>query len=165
MQEQDDLRYFLNRKQKFDVRAVLILLHQGEVFVRQENTKQELYILPGGAVKFNEESQSAAEREAYEELGLTDLKLEFVGILENFWRLKKTNYQQLNLIYRQEINDEIYRKLQHLDYRKFDLPPNSDLKWVKVDQMEGVLRPEGIVKTCYPGAGIQHLINHQKFDF
>lgn len=165
MQEQDDLRYFLNRKQKFDVRAVLILLHRGEVFVRQENSKQELYILPGGAVKFNEESQSAAEREAYEELGLTDLKLEFAGILENFWKLKRIEYQQLNLIYRQEVNDEVYHQLQHLDYQKFDLPPNSDLKWVRVDQIEDTLHPKGIARICYPKAKVQHLINHQKFNF
>lgn len=124
-----------------------------------------MYILPGGAVKFNEESQSAAEREAYEELGLTDLKLEFAGILENFWKLKKIDYQQLNLIYRQEVNDEIYHQLQHLNYRNFDLPPNSDLQWARVDQIEDTLHPKGIVKTCYPKVEIQHLINHQKFGF
>ncbi|HIY93850.1 NUDIX domain-containing protein [Companilactobacillus sp. HBUAS56275] len=165
MQEQGDLRYFLTQKQKFDVRAVLILLHQNKVFVRQENTKRELYILPGGAIKFNEESQAAAEREAREELGLTDLKLEFAGILENFWKLKRIDYQQLNLIYRQEVSDETYHHLKYLDYRKFDLPPNSNMKWIKVDQAGEALQPRGIVKTCYPNIAIQHLVNHQNIGF
>lgn len=121
--------------------------------------------MPGGAVKFNEESQAAAEREAREELGLTDLKLEFAGILENFWKLKRIDYQQLNLIYRQEVNDKTYHHLKYLDYRKFDLPPNSNMKWIKVDQAGEALQPRGIVKTCYPNIAIQHLVNHQNIGF
>lgn len=94
MQEQGDLRYFLNQRQKFDIRAVLVLLHRGEVFVAQEKPTQELYILPGGAVKFTEESQNAANREAREELGLTNLNLKFAGILEN-WLLKMARQNKI----------------------------------------------------------------------
>lgn len=161
MQENGDLRYFLNDRQKFDVRAVIVLLYQGKVFVGQDDSEPELYILPGGAVKFNEESQEAANREAREELGLTNLNLEFAGILENFWKLKQVTYHQLNLVYRQEVSEEIYQQLENLDYQKFDLPSNSNLKWIKTNQIIKTLQPSGIIKMCYPKAKIQHLINRK----
>lgn len=165
MQEDGDLRYYLNNRRKFDVRAVLVLLYHGKVFVGQDDTRSELYILPGGAIKFNEASQQAAKREAREELGLKDLHLDFAGILENFWKLKQVTYHQLNLVYRQEVSEQIYQQLENLDYQKFDLPPNSDLKWVKTTQIVNSLQPSGIVKMCYPDVKIQHLVNHQTSDF
>lgn len=166
MQESNDIRYFLNDNCKFDVRAVLVLLHQNEIFARMENHDSEkLYILPGGAIKFNEESKNGAYREAKEELDLDNLQLHFAGILENFWNLNDISYHQLNIVYRQEVDLTTYQKLQNLDYQSLDLPKKSNLNWIDIDKIQNTLQPTGLIKMCHLNAPIQHLVNHQIFGF
>lgn len=166
MQESDDIRYFLSDNCKFDVRAVLVLLHQNEIFIRMEfHDSEKLYILPGGTIKFNEESQNSAYREAKEELGLDNLQLNFAGILENFWNLDGVSYHQLNIVYRQEVDLATYQKLQHLDYQSLDLPQHPNLNWINTDKIRTTLQPTGLIKMCHVNAPIQHLVNHQTFGF
>ena len=62
--------------------AVVITNLDGDVLLLRHSYGPKVWALPGGGVEFGEEPADAARREVREELGLTLVKLEALGILE-----------------------------------------------------------------------------------
>lgn len=62
--------------------AVVITNLDGDVLLLRHSYGPKVWALPGGGVELGEEPADAARREVREELGLTLVKLEALGILE-----------------------------------------------------------------------------------
>lgn len=62
--------------------------------------------LPGGRVQFGETTEDALKREINEELNTACQKIEYVGIIENFFSVTGRRYHEFLFVYRVELEDK-----------------------------------------------------------
>ena len=102
--EPDDIRFHLTSSQQFDVRASMLLLHHNQLLVYRDCDYQKTtFIVPGGAIKFNETGQEAAVRETLEEVGIRIANPEFAGFIEAFWTNDHKSFHQITMVFRHEV--------------------------------------------------------------
>ncbi|WP_203623443.1 NUDIX domain-containing protein [Lacticaseibacillus sp. 866-1] len=161
MQEDRDIRYLLNPHERFDIRAVLILTHAGQVLVTpRKSGDKEITIVPGGAVKFGETGEDAAKREAKEELGLSLNKLTSTGIVEAFFTLNGICCHQLLLVYQAEVSTDTAAILTNLNVEQFDLPTNTHFAWQAKAAVSASIRPAALGQCLTPGH-FKHLVDRR----
>ncbi|WP_225046795.1 NUDIX domain-containing protein [Lacticaseibacillus kribbianus] len=152
MQEERDLRYPLDAHHQFGVRAVLLLQHDDRVLLKHVTEGGEsVFIAPGGAVKFGETGSEAAAREAKEELGLT-LAPTLVGVVEAFIAMNGANYHQLLMVTTATLDAAQAARLAARDLTAFDLPQDTVLAWVPVEEAAARLRPQALGRYLFPAA-------------
>jgi 8-oxo-dGTP diphosphatase len=87
---------------KFNIRAYMILLHEGKILIADERIKGSSYIkLPGGGLEFGEGPRDCILREAQEELGQEVEVLHHVHTTEMFVQSKFYPTDQVVAIYYQ----------------------------------------------------------------
>lgn len=76
---------FKNDKFRFNARVSAIIYNKDKtkVLLFKVNDGRNFYMLPGGRIRFNEDSKSAIEREILEEIGYK-LSFNLCSIEENF---------------------------------------------------------------------------------
>ena len=110
---------------KLNYRTAIILTNKNKVLLHKANV--DFWNMPGGRVKFGEDSLSAIKREMNEELGikLNDAKL--IAYCENFFNFNNVNYHELLTVYTAEISDD-EKILTMQDFKALD-NPNTCYHW------------------------------------
>lgn len=94
--------------------------------------ERDFYLLPGGKIKFNEDSLSAIKREIKEETGF-DLEYKLYRIEENFLERDNENIMQYcfcyKAIYEQEINEKEFKCLDR-EGQKF--------YWIDINNLDNI---------------------------
>lgn len=161
MQEDQDIRYFVHPDERFNVRAVLIVTHAGQVLVTpRPKDGQQRFVVPGGAVKFGETGEAAARREAQEELGLTLATLNLTGLIEAFFTLDQTAYHQLLMVYQSEVDQATFDQLAELDLSALDLPAGTSLVWQSAATVAAGILPKALGQCLTPGT-FHHLVDRR----
>jgi 8-oxo-dGTP pyrophosphatase MutT (NUDIX family) len=140
--QQTDLTLLLN--DTFLNIRVAILLETPNGFVFERSKDGYLFAL-GGRVKINETSEEAAAREIFEELKLTDLKLDLISIIENFFSVDNgKKYHEINFVYRTITNEAPdlsqfvsdsgnvgYAYIKKEDFENYDIRPRALKELIK----------------------------------
>lgn len=133
---------------------VAILVETPAGFVFEKHKSGYLFVL-GGRVKINETSEEAALREVFEELGLKDLKLDLISIIENFFSVDNgKKYHEINFVYKTVI-DEMP------DLSQFSLDSgNIGYSYIKKEDFDQYdIRPRAIKELVKKIGPFTHLIN------
>lgn len=126
---------------------VAILVETPAGFVFEKHKSGYLFVL-GGRVKINETSQEAASRKVFEELGLKDLKLDLISIIENFFSVDNgKKYHEINFVYKTVINEMLdlsqftsdsgnvgYHYIENEDFANYDIRPKAIKELIKIQK-------------------------------
>lgn len=98
----------MDTQQNFGVCAVLSNSSGELLFGKRKNTyKAGWYGLPGGRVELNEQLAAAIAREVYEETGLQDLDLQYVGVI----RENQGAYDFIHFVYTAQVPEFLIPQL------------------------------------------------------
>ena len=143
---------------KLNVRAAVIIMHNGKVLVHR-NINSDHYALIGGRVEIGEDSETTVKREIKEELG-KDIEITgYVSTIENFFEMKGSKYHEIMFVHKAEFvneNDkntmEVLKNIEGKDYLQYE--------WLDLDKIEQYpLRPELIKNVLKNGNFPVHIIN------
>ena len=146
---------------KLNVRAAVIIMHNGKVLVHR-NVNSGHYALIGGRVEIGEDSETAVKREIKEELG-KDIEITgYVSTVENFFEMKGSKYHEIMFVHKAEFvngNDkkmvETLKNIEGKDYLQYE--------WLDLGKIEQYpLRPELIKAVLKDGNFPVHIINKDK---
>jgi len=95
-------------------KSVCVFRHQNKILLTEgyDPTKNEHYLIPlGGGIEFGENSERAAIREVFEEVGAETYDLQLLGVLENLFVFDGTPGHEIVFIYEAKFVDEnLYQK-------------------------------------------------------
>lgn len=113
---------------KLNYRTAVILTYKGKVLLHK--AKVDFWNMPGGRVKYGEDSKNAIIREMQEELGITLKEPQLIAYCENFFNFDNTEYHELLTVYKQELtgNESIVAKQ---DFCALD-NPSTNYHWFKI---------------------------------
>lgn len=118
----------------FHARASAIIYNKDKtkVLLFKVNDGRDFYLLPGGRIKFNEDSKSAIKREIEEETGYK-LEYKLCSIDEIFLNKDNKNIMQYNFCYK-----AIYNGLIEKDY--FDCLDRGDqtFHWINISDIDSI---------------------------
>lgn len=119
------------------------IVRKNKVLLCKVKTKP-YWFFPGGHMEPGENIDEALKRELQEEISVNTLETDFLGLAENAFSNPEGAYQEVNIVFRAEIDGkEIHCCENHLEFKWFDLdkvkeidikPENLKqqfLKWVK----------------------------------
>lgn len=129
-----DLEYMVDNNY-FNARVSAIIYNKDKTKILLfKIADRDYYLLPGGKIKFNEDSLCAIKREIREEIGF-DLDYKLYRIEENFLERGNENIMQYcfcyKAIYGQEINEAQFKCLDH-EGQSFCWIDINDLHNIKV---------------------------------
>lgn len=151
-----------NISRNFKFRVNGILMHNDEVLVvKMENNP--FYCLPGGHVKFGEDTKSAVIREIKEETGYDSQINKLVAIIENFFvRNNGKKVHELSFYYSLNIDDK--EIINDKEYEIIDEEINHHFKWIPLEELENIdFRPQELKeKIRNKDIEFQHIIINEK---
>jgi 8-oxo-dGTP pyrophosphatase MutT (NUDIX family) len=120
--------------------AVMVKSNGGYIF---EQHKNGYYFPVGGKIMAKEQSLDAAKREIAEELGLEVDKLNFIGLLENFYEVSGVSTHEICFIYKTE--EEYFINIDNLEtgdfiivnkdnYKNLDIKPTCFYDLIENDE-------------------------------
>lgn len=114
---------------------------------------RDFYLLPGGKIKFNEDSLSAIKREIKEETGF-DLEYKLYRIEENFLERDNENIMQYcfcyKAIYEQEINETEFKCLDC---------EGQNFYWIDINNLDNIKVFPKINFEYINSNDINHVVN------
>jgi len=128
---------------KLNYRTAVILTYKGKVLLHK--SKVDFWNMPGGRVKFGENSKSAIIREMQEELGITIKNPKLIAYCENFFNFDNTEYHELLTVYKQELSGD-ERILNMQDFKALDNPKTCYHWFYKKDVKNEYCLPNIIYK-------------------
>lgn len=143
---------------RFNARVSTIIYNKDKTKILLFKIKdRDFYMLPGGRIKYYEDSLSAIKREIKEELGY-NLDLKFLSIQEVF--IKKENKQIMQYcfcykaIYEEEIKEKTIRSLDE---------ENQYFYWVDIDKLNSYnIIPKSNLKLV--NRDINHIIDKENYN-
>lgn len=123
---------FSNENNRFNARVAAIIYNNDKtkVLLFKVDDGRDFYMLPGGRIEFNEDSNQAIKREIKEELGW-DLDYKLCSIQENFINVNGVNIMQYCFCYK-----GIY--CGDTNNKPFNCLDNKDqlFKWVEIKDID-----------------------------
>ena len=121
-----------NDNYEFLYRTSVILFNKDETKVLLFNSsRRDFYMLPGGKIAQKENSLEAIKRELKEETGYINIDYSFLGISEEFANVDNKFYQQLSLIYKGILNENIEKE----EFKGLE-GDWCNFKWVDIDKID-----------------------------
>jgi 8-oxo-dGTP pyrophosphatase MutT (NUDIX family) len=141
-----NLDYEINNN-RFNARTSAIIYNKDKTKVLLFKVDgRDYYLLPGGRIKFNEDSLTAIKREIKEETNY-DLEYKLCSIEENFLKIKKENIMQYNFCYKSIYNGEI--KQEHFKCIDND---GQTFYWININNLDNI--------TFFPKISINYIKNN-----
>lgn len=151
-QENKDLCILIDNT-TLNIRTMVLLeTPDGYVF---EQSKKEYFFALGGRVKLHESTEEAALRELNEEIGVENVTLNMIGIIENFFTLDgEKDYHEINFVYSAKISTK-------LDFAKYMSKwENLGFKCIKKEDLDSHdIRPKVVVEMLKTDKAFLHLVN------
>lgn len=147
---------FKSENKVFNLRVAGIWIENGHVLIHRL-ASDTIWSLPGGRIKFNEESRLSLKREIKEELGIEIEIDQMMWTVENFFSYKGNDIHEVGLYYK--INSE--NKLTNSLNESFYGIEGDRLifKWVSLENLEEIeLYPEFLRKKLKEVSTENHFI-------
>ena len=144
---------------KLNVRVAGLIMDSDKVLL-QTCDNVDFYSLPGGRVKYMEDSLCALKRELNEELGMVvnDKDINLIDILENFFIFNDVRYHEYLFIYK--INNS-YNLTNKDNFKTLD-KSSSINSWHTLDEIKELnIKPDIIKKLVYTKR-LRHDIMHEE---
>ncbi len=134
--------------------VVLVQTPKGYIF---EKSQHGYYFAIGGRVKINESTEEAATRELFEEIQLENVKVNLVGIVENFFKLDGIKgYHEINIIYKTSLEQELDLKLFESEGK------NEGFVYIEQKDFDTLdIRPKALIKVIESEKEFVHLVNRE----
>ena len=154
--QKGDLK-FVTEGTVFNYRIV-VLLNTPDGYIFEKSGDGYIFTV-GGKARINEDSKDTAKRELAEELGVNNVDLKLVAVIENFFVMTGTNnrYHELSMVYRAEINEKL-----DLDRIQSENSHNSGFVAIKPEDFDTVdIKPVVIPKIILDNKEFVHVINKE----
>ncbi len=113
---------------------VAVILQTGKGLVLGRGTDKSYHHFVGGRVKAGETSLQAAKRELQEETGLEIDKFEFISVIENFWKEKDHDVQEICFVYKTDKVEKIFPKVDLQEFTKEEMK-DIDIRPIVLKQL------------------------------
>lgn len=140
---------------RFNFRVGVALIHEGKILL-QNHSDCDFWNLPGGRVKFGEDTLSAIKREVKEELLIDVDNLKLVDISENFFMWDDKYVQELLFIYTTELSSNNVLT-QKQDFHSADKPEET-CHWFDFEEIQNLKCLPELIYTLNLGDTIKHEI-------
>ena len=153
-----DVSFMNDDNIKLNVRVAGLITDSNKVLL-QTCDKTDFYSLPGGRVKYMEDSLCAIKRELKEELGIIikDKDIELIDMLENFFVFDDTKYHEYLFIYK---ISNCYNLKNKDNFKTLDKASSTN-SWHDLDKVPNLnVKPEIIKKLVYTKK-LRHDIVHE----
>lgn len=143
-----------------NIRASVIIQHQ-ESFLAHHNIHSDHYALLGGRVQIGEDSKETVKREVKEELGKEIEITGYIATIENFFKMKGSNYHEILFVYQGEFKEKEDQKLQETLYNQ-EGKEHLHYEWIPIEKIEHYpLKPEVIKEVLQEKNFPIHKINRE----
>jgi 8-oxo-dGTP pyrophosphatase MutT (NUDIX family) len=155
----EDITYREDNK-KFNYRVAGLIRRDDEILVMKDQGLP-YYYLPGGRVKFFEESKDAIAREIDEELGLRVMDSRMIWVNESFFveELSNDRFHEICFYYQIAMDKDSYI-FDRGEFEKDEGRKRHFFRWIKIDELEGCrVYPLFLAKELHgENANIKHII-------
>lgn len=148
---------FTNECKRFNVRVAVLIKHNDEYLVINDNHAKYDYLI-GGRINLFETSIDAAKREVFEELHeqieIDDLKFTYESFF--YEETLQLNYHEIGFVYLGRLNEN-----SHFLNEKESVMDSNRFHWIKIHQpaqpqfVFDYLREKGVPSTCV------HLVSNE----
>lgn len=150
-----DLNFFDGEK-RFNFRIAAYVTCKGKVLLAKHDDAP-FYNMVGGRIQMGESSEDAIRREFKEELDIDEFEGSLFYVAENFFDWMGHYVQELLFIYRVELDEKYYDKLDH--FKILDSKCEYTYWFDKEELKDLVLRPEFILKLGDLDNKMHHKVN------
>lgn len=150
-----DLNFFDGEK-RFNFRIAAYVTCKGKVLLAKHDDAP-FYNMVGGRIQMGESSEDAIRREFKEELDIDEFEGSLFYVAENFFDWMGHYVQELLFIYRVELDEKYYDKLDH--FKILDSKCEYTYWFDKEELKDLVLRPERILELGDLDNKIHHKVN------
>ena len=122
---------------KFNFRVGVIFENNGRILL-ETGDNIDFSVIPGGRVQTLETVKQALIREVMEELeiDISEYKINFVSIIENFFVMDETKYHELYYVFRVKLDDDCIITKQDNFINKDS--GKSSYTWVDMDKLDSI---------------------------
>jgi 8-oxo-dGTP diphosphatase len=112
---------------QIEIIARALVVNDGKVLLC-ENKKSKHYFLPGGHVEFGESLKAGLSREIEEEMGISGVVGDLVGVLENTFQISGDTNFEINIIFSTTLDtNELASQEEHIAFHWVESDSLSDL--------------------------------------
>lgn len=159
----EDITY-KDKNERFNYRVAGLMIHNDRILIMTDGGLP-YYYLPGGRVRFFEESKEAIAREISEELGVQISKSNMIWINENFFtdELSKEKFHEICFYYKVEIEKPNYI-LCHDEFEREEGIKKHFFKWIGLNEIDNYkLYPLFLAKEIMNSSKeIKHLVERKQ---
>jgi 8-oxo-dGTP pyrophosphatase MutT (NUDIX family) len=147
---------FKSDNKVFNLRVAGIWIENGHVLIHRL-ASDTIWSLPGGRIKFNEESYVSLKREFNEELGIEVEIDQMMWTVENFFTYKGNDIHEVGLYYKIKSENKLTNSMNESFYGKEG--NRLIFKWVSIETLEETeLYPEFLRKKLKEVSTENHFI-------
>lgn len=137
---------FKEENRKFNYRVGAIIISEDKQKVLLHTIKgYGFYLLPGGRVEWMEFAEQAIKRELEEELGLKNINVNVRLYLENFFKFKEVEVQEVSVNYVVELTSKHAELEKEEEFRGVE-GEKYIYKWVKIDDVDNYIIKPALLK-------------------
>ena len=143
---------------RLNIRVAGLIMNDNKVLL-QTCDNVDFYSLPGGRVKYMEDTLCAIKRELKEEIGIDflDSDIELLDMIENFFEFNNSKYHEFLFVYKISNRKEISR----LDNFKTLDKSDSYNSWHSLDDIENIDIKPAVLKKVMKNDRLGHNIIHE----
>lgn len=143
---------------RLNIRVAGLIMNDNKVLL-QTCDNVDFYSLPGGRVKYMEDTLCAIKRELKEEIGIDflDSDIELLDMIENFFEFNNSKYHEFLFVYKISNCKEISR----LDNFKTLDKSDSYNSWHSLDDIENIDIKPAVLKKVMKNDRLGHNIIHE----
>ncbi|MEH7349468.1 NUDIX hydrolase [Gottfriedia acidiceleris] len=147
---------FKSENKVFNLRVAGIWIENGHVLIHRL-ASDTIWSLPGGRIKFNEESHLSLKREFIEELGIEVEIDQMMWTVENFFTYKENDIHEVGLYYKIKSENKLTSTMNESFYGKEG--NRLIFKWESIENLEEIeLYPEFLRKKIKEVSTENHFI-------
>lgn len=143
---------------RLNIRVAGLIMNDNKVLL-QTCDNVDFYSLPGGRVKYMEDTLCAIKRELKEEIGIDflDSDIELLDMIENFFEFNNSKYHEFLFVYK--ISN--CKKISRLDNFKTLDKSDSYNSWHSLDDIENIDIKPAVLKKVMKNDRLGHNIIHE----
>ena len=144
---------------KLNIRAAGVIIHNGKILLHKGETANH-YALLGGHVRIGENSQDTVKREIQEELGKEIEITGYISTIENFFKMKGSQYHEIMFVHKIEFTNEDDKKIEYT-MKNIEGKYYLQYEWIEINKIdEYPLLPRAVKEVLKENKFPIHKINN-----